>query len=187
MKNLIVSLMIISLTFIVGCHENSITNPVTNENAKKYDNKSDDTYLHETIRLEGALRDPYPVMNSFYIVKGQIDYDLRVFRTERSSPAQQFYASIYLTTEAEFRYLCTVCSSSPEDSVVGFISNISEELVPLSGSSISFLEKAYTISGRQDGMVLIIRFTVTNYRVELNTMWLALADKRIKTKALNYN
>jgi hypothetical protein len=177
MKQLLFSLVIFSVLFVIGCQENSITDPLTNESVNKDQNPGPNK--HGFISLEGMLQDPYPIMNSFYIISGQIEYDLSTVSVVPTSPVNQRYSSIYLTTDASFIYLCTVCPPSEQDNLAGFIYEVSEENVPVGGNYVSLLEKTFTIQGRDDEMVLKARFLVTSGGVELSTMWLALLDNNV--------
>lgn len=174
MKNLFVSLVAGSVLFVIGCQENSVTDPIPEQPVEKV--QPVDTYFHGTIRLESVLRDPYPIMNSHYIISGQIDYNFRVIQTDPMPPSPQRYLSLHFETNADLQYFCTVCSPSPEDELDGFIADISEDYVPLGGNFVSLLEKTFSIQGREDGMVLKARFLVTYHRIELGAMWLALPN-----------
>jgi len=186
MKNLFVSLVVISVLSVIGCQENSITDPIANEPVDKAQSGIPDTYLHGFIPLEGALNDPYPIGNSYYIVTGIIEYEQRTVFVDPMLPTAKRYASLYLITEADFQYLCTVCQPSEEDKLVGFISDVSEEYVALGGNCVSLLEKSFTIQGREDGMILKVRFLVTSGGVDLSTMWLALPiANEIATNEIN--
>lgn len=176
MKNLSISLVTVFVLFLIGCQENSITDPIANESSEKVQAESPDTYFHGIIPLEGLLNDPYPVGNSHYRISGQIEYDFRILYMDPIPPAAQRYASLYFEVNADLQYFCTLYPFSPEDNLSGFITDVSEDLVPLGGSVVSLLEKTFTIQGRDDGMVLKARFAVTDDRIELNAMWLALPN-----------
>ena len=51
---------------------------------------------------------------------------------------------------------------------------------------MSLLEKTFTIQGRDDGMVLKVRFSVSNDRIELNAMWLALPNANAVATEINH-
>ena len=177
MKSLLLTVFVFSVLFIIGCKENSITDPVPAESINKDQNTG--PYLHDFISLEWALNDPYPIGNSHYIISGLIEYDLRIIYVDPMLPTAQRYASLYFVTNADFRYLCTVCSPPEEDKLAGFISDVSEEFVPLRVNCVSLLEKTFTIQGREDGMVLKCRFLVRTDGIELSAMWLALPDNNV--------
>ena len=178
MKKLLFSL-VVAVLFVIGCQENSITDPVSSETVNKEQVGTSDTYLHDLISLGGALNDPYPIGNSFYLIYGQIEYELRTVYIDPMLPTAQRYASLYFTTNADLQYFCTVCSPSPEDELTGFIADVSEDYVPLGGNFVSLLEKTFTIQGREDGMVLKCRFLVTIGGMELSAMWLALQGDNV--------
>jgi hypothetical protein len=168
MKNLFVCFAAVAVLFVMGCQENSITDQPTNESVNK--DQSPAPYQHGFISLEAMLEDPYPVMNSFYIISGEIEYEHRV--------VSQNYISLHLLTNADLQYLCTVCSPSENDVRGAFISNDSEDYLVMT-SSFTILEKSFTIQGREDGMVLKCKFLVTTGGIELNAMWLALPDNNV--------
>jgi len=186
MKNLILSLAAASVLFVIGCQENSITDPIANQPVEKEQIGTTDTYLQGTIRLEGALNDPYPIGNSFYRISGQIDFEQRTLFMDPMLPSAQRYASLYFITEASLWYVCTLMQPSELDNLDGFISNVSEDLVPLAGSAVSMLEKSFIIQGREDGMVLRARFLVTSSGCELSTMWLELRSDNVKATDINH-
>jgi hypothetical protein len=187
MKNLFISLAVAFVLFVTGCQENSITDPITNESPDKIQADIPDIYLHGIIPLEAALADPHHVVNSFYRISGQIAYDFRIFYMDPIPPSAQRYASIYFESNADLQYFCTVCPPSEEDKLAGFIADVSEAYVPLGGNFVSLLEKTFTIQGREDGMVLKARFAVSNDRIELSAMWLALPNANaVATEIINY-
>lgn len=186
MKNLIISLAAASVFFFIGCQENSITDPIANQPVEKPQVGIPDTYIHGIIPIETVLSDPYPVMNSFYRIIGQMEYDLRVFLTDPMLPVPQRYLSLHLETNAELQYFCTFHPFNEEDNLAGFISDVAEDYVPLGGNFVSLLEKTFTIQGREDGMVLKVRFNVTNDRIEINAMWLALPNNNVATIINHY-
>lgn len=186
MKNLIISLAAASVLFVIGCQENSITDPIANQPVEKPQVGIPDTYIHGTIPIETVLSDPYLVMNSFYRIIGQMEYDLRVFQTDPMPPVPQRYLSLHLETNAELQYFCTFYPFNEEDNLDGFISDVSEDYIPLGGNFVSLLEKTFTIQGREDGMVLKVRFNVTNDRIEINAMWLALPNNNVATIINHY-
>jgi len=186
MKNLFISLVTVLVLFVIGCQENSITDPIANESANKVQAVTPDTYFHGVIPLEGVLIDPYPIGNSFYRISGQIEYDFTILYTDPIPSSPQRYASLYFETSADLRYFCTVCSPSELDELSGFIAEVSEDFVPLGGNFASLLEKTFTIQGREDGMVLKVRFAVTNDRIELSAMWLALPNANVVATDINH-
>jgi len=173
MKYVIISLVVVAL-FVIGCQENSITDPVVNEQIEKNQTGASDTYFQGSITLNTILNDPYPIGNSFYRLNGKIDYELRMIYADPIAPTAQRHISVYFQIDADLRYFCTVCLPNELDELSGFVSEVSESYVPVGGNTVSLLEKTFRIQGREDGMVLKAKFSVSNDRIEINTMWLAL-------------
>lgn len=186
MKNLFISLALVTALAFIGCNENSVTDPVSTDLVNKNLSVNDDTFRHGVIPLDRVLADPYPIGNSFYRMTGQIEFDHRTFYADPVLPAPQQYVSISLTTNAEFLYFCTVCQPSVNDNLAGFISEVSEEFVPISGNNVSLLEKTFTIQGRNDGMLLKTRFLVSTEGFELSAVWLALPNANVVATDINH-
>jgi hypothetical protein len=174
MKTLLLILTTLSLAFFIGCQENSITDPVGNVPVNKDQAAAPDKNFQGTISLDGLLADPHPVMNTFYRITGQVDYRFSVYIADPIPPAPQRYLSIRFQTNADLVYVCTVCPPSAEDQLAGFIAEVWEDYRPLGENNTTTIDKTFSIQGREDGMVLKTRFLVTEDRIELNAMWLAL-------------
>ena len=168
MKKLLSSLVVFSVLFVIGCQENPITDPLINESFSK--DECPGPYQHGFISLQGMLIDPYPVMNSFYIISGVIEYEHIVV-----SPN---HVALHFSTSADFQYFCSVCTPSELDVLAGFISDNSEEYLLLTDNSV-VLEKSFPIQSREDGMMLKCRFLVAESGIELTAMWLALQGDNV--------
>ena len=68
MKNLLLTIAVFSALLLIGCQENPMTDPVAFN--KMDENQDSDPTRTGTIALEGLLQDPYPVMNSYFIING---------------------------------------------------------------------------------------------------------------------
>ena len=186
MKTLFLILTALSLAFFIGCQENSITDPVVNGPVNKNQAAAPDKYFQGTIPLEHLLADPYPTTNTFYRITGQIDYRFKIYFADPIPPAPQRYLSVRFETNADLQYICTVCPPNEEDQLAGFIAEVSEDYIPLSGNRSSLFEKTFSIQGREDGMVLKVKFLVTDNRIELNAMWLALPNANQVATIINH-
>lgn len=187
MKNFIMSLVKIIVLFLAGCliaatiisfsgcQENDITGPASSINKDQLGTA--DTYFQGIMRLDGILNDPNPIGNSFYKIFGEIEYDQQKVRSDLTEISSTHFADVHLVINAEFQYLCTVCSPSPEDELSGFLLATSNDRIAIANNSVSLLEKTYTIKGRDDGMMLKIQFAVSFNGVELSAMWLALPQR----------
>lgn len=174
MKTLFVSLVSFSMALFFACQENFVTDQPADQPVDKLQTAPPTNFLSGTIPLENLLRDPHNIGNSFYRVSGQIQYEQKNINEDKESASSQRYILLSFSTSAEFYYVCTLCPPQYEDELAGFISDVSEDLVQVGGNYVSLLEKTFPIQGREDGMVLKCRFTVSTTSVELNAMWLAL-------------
>ena len=175
MKTLIFNLVAVLVLFVLGCQENSVTDPLLTESADKI--QLDDNYKHGTIDLQRMLKDPRPIGNSFYRVLGQIEYRISSGNAETNS--EEHNLSVRLSVDADLQYFCSVCSPSYEDDLAGFLSEVSVENVAVAGNSVTLLEKTYRIEGRDDGMLLKFRFFVTTGEMKLSAVWLALENQSV--------
>ena len=165
MKKLFLTTVVFSVLFIIGCQENSITDPVTVE----LTNKVQPGPTHQgTITLERMLTNPYPVMNSYYMVNGAIEFEHSLEVLNTVPAVQQYSASIKLAISAGLTYLCTVCGENNDEPPAGFISSQSNDTVTFAENDRYILEKSYQIQGREDGMVLVCRFFITTKDVRLD-------------------
>ena len=176
MKKLFLTFVTFSILFVIGCQENSITDPITNEPTNKV--QQPDPSHQGTITLESMLRDPYPVMNSYFIINGEIEYQHTLVYLDPIPPNPQYVVTLNLSVTADLTYFCTVYPPPDEDTIAGSISNESNDEISISiwEDEIFLLEKSFPIQGREDGMVLACSFTVTANGVALNEMWLELPE-----------
>jgi len=173
MKKLFLTIVTFSILFAIGCQENSITDPITNEPI----NKAKPYPFHQgTITIDRMLGDPYPIMNSFFLINGEIEYNYRLAIINSDPAERQYSVSLNLTIFAGLTYLCTVCDENDDESLVGYIDSQSNDTVTLTGTDGYILKKSYLIYGREDGMVLIIKLLVTTKGVSLYKTFLVLQD-----------
>jgi len=184
MKNLILTFVAFSVLLLIGCQENSITNPIQDKGLQKNDNPSVTT---GTILLEGMLQDPHPVMNSYYIINGDVQYQHTLEFLDPIPPNPQSIVSLNLSVTANFTYLCTVCTPHSDNVSVGTITIETNDNFYVSEEGIYMLEKTFPIQGRDDGMALKCRFMVTTDGIGLNEMWLELNEGSQTNNLLNKN
>jgi hypothetical protein len=172
MKKLFISLIIVSELIVIGCSENAITDPTINESVTKVNSGSD---IHGIIPIENLLNDPYPVGNSFYKIIGQIEYRITDKNLDQKLSATSRDISINLELNADLQHLCTVCQPLVQDDLSGYISEISDFTVRINQNTVMTLEKIFSIQGNENGMLLNVRLSVSNNKIELITMWLSLS------------
>jgi len=171
MKNLIITIAVFSVLVLIGCQENAITDPVRDSELQKNDGPP---VNQGTMSLQRILTDPNPVMNSYYIINGEIGYQYTLQILEPMPPNPQYVISLDLSVNADFTYWCSVCEPEPNDRRVGNISREINEIIYLYGESNHVLIKTFRIQGRDDGMVLMCKFLVTPNGIELGEMWLEI-------------
>lgn len=175
MKTLIITLVSLALLAIVGCQENSIFNPVASESVNKILPTSE--HQKNTIWLQQLLNDPYPIGNSYYRINGQIEYEFHMAVEDFGQATSKYHISLRLSLSADLHYFCTVCSPSAQDDLAGSIQAESEDYFSLTGTVSKSLEKTFPIQGREDGMVLKCRFSVSTGGIELDAVWLGLPSQ----------
>jgi hypothetical protein len=173
MKNLILTLVAFSVLLLMSCQENSITDPIQNTELQKTDAPSVTT---GTILLEGMLQDPHPVMNSYYFINGEIQYEHTLQYLDPIPPNPQYTVSLNLSVAANLTYFCTVCTPEFDEVSAGTVSDETSDNFYVSEEGIYLLEKTFVIQGRDDGMALVCRFMITTDGVGLNAMWLELSN-----------
>ena len=169
MKKLFLTTVIFSVLFIIGCQENSITDPIGDVGQQDLQ-KDDVPLVHQGfIELEGILEVP-GLPNSFLEINGQIEYLHKLVFVDPIPPAPQHYVSLRLQVNAEL-----MDPFSPEDPI-WTITDRTEDVIYVSEEGIYLLVKYYSIQDREDGLLLACRFLVTTDGVGLNEIWLVIPE-----------
>ena len=172
MKKILFSIFIISVLLLIGCKENSITDP-----AQEDLQKNDPQLVHQgTITLDDDLADPRLTFsdgpNSLTIFGAVIfEHTLVYFRNIPTTP--QPYVSLHLRMNAEIQD-----SNSPED-IIWSLSGESQDNIYFSDNSgfddsNNILYKYYTVQIDDVEMRLVCRFLVTTEGVDLTDYRLEL-------------
>jgi hypothetical protein len=165
MKQLLSSLVLFFVLFITGCRENSITDPILTESVQKVQTTGEKV-ITGSIPLEGLLLVPGG-FQSYYSIKGQINYTHELVLLDPAPPAPQYYINLNLSVRATL---------TDEGHNAFRISSQSEDIIYDSGDGICILEKSFPVLGRNDGMVLVCRILVTTDGIGLNAKWLAFSN-----------
>ena len=176
MKKLLLSLAAFSFLLVIGCQENPITDPVL---TKSTDNNlsREITYNHDFIKFDRMLIDPSVPFRNYLTITGQVEYEHRLVLLDPMPPAPQEYVNLRMRIGAQLKD-----PNSPMD-VLWNVSGETEDIIYLKNDDIFILQKHYFIEGRDDGMSLLCRFTVSNDGLSLNSMWLDLNVDRDFDKA----
>lgn len=168
MQKLLFSLVVFSVLFIIGCQENTITDPIQSESTSKVQSP-EETFTGGSILLDRIIL--YPGFgNIIYNLEGQVNYTHRLYYVDPIPPVPQQYVNLRLSirallTNPDLPGHNTWTIASQSDDIL---------VVPLEG--IYLLEKSFPVQGRDDGLVLMCRFIVTTDGVTLNEMWLSFGN-----------
>lgn len=167
MKTTIFSLIFLLTLILIGCQENSITDP-NQVSAKK--NNIPDHIVTGSIPLEGNLRTPFHEINSFTKIDGTIEYQLRFSYNNQLSPSSQSSVSLQLAADAVLTNYCTVCT--PPETRAGVVSTRLTASLDRGDKETNSVINTYQIQDRDDGLVLKVNLLVTADEVRLGSMWL---------------
>ncbi len=165
MKKLLYSLVVFSVLFVIGCQENSITDPVSTESINK-NQTTGETFTSGEIPLEGLLMIPGG-FQSYYTIKGQINYTHELVLLDPMPPAPQYYVDLNLNVRANLT----------DESHNSFrISSTSEDNIYVLENGRFLLEKSFPVIGRNDGLNLVCSFIVTTGGIGLYSMRLTFGN-----------
>jgi hypothetical protein len=180
MKKLFFAFALFLALFMLGCQENSITDPVLAGSGDKA-NTISPAVTNGTIPLEGILKVPGE-LNTYYTIKGTVEYTEQV-----SSPVETTSPSGYevkVTLSADGTLNDSPVPVPRLDHNLWYFSSGSEDQIFASIDGKYKIEKVYTIRGRTDGLVLVCQFYVTTNSFELGGKWLSFIV-RDKQKAVS--
>lgn len=165
MKKLLYSLVVFSALFLIGCQENSITDPVSTESVNKNQTKGG-TITSGVIPLEGVLVITGGVQ-SYYSLEGQINYTHELVPLDPIPTAPQYYINLNLSVRANL---------TDESNHSFCIASKSEDTIYVFEYSRYLVVKSFPIMGRNDGLNLVCSFIVTTGGIVLNARWLAFEN-----------
>jgi hypothetical protein len=175
MKKLLLSLVVFSGLLMVGCEENSITDP---NPAQVNTGKNSGSEISGTIQLQATLDNPYPVFNSYIMIDGTVDYQLTINYLDPIPPNPQEIISVQLEVNAELTNICTVCMPPVSETYAGAISSVTRDNLYTTSDGLQSITKSFPILKRDDGMVLKCTFLINTTSITLEAMRLEL-DPRV--------
>lgn len=190
MKKLFLSLVVFSILFVIGCQENTITDPLSTEssgtqgitNVTAIKNITQD--VPDVIRFENVLESPIPSPvndpRECFIVAGTIEVDHKVWQLDPIPPSPQYRVSVGLCIDAEMN--CT----AGLDRNRWYIDCDTENTLYFSDDTAITLTKYYTVRGRSDRMQLVVDYEVSIDGVSLKNMELRLPKYRIDKIVNNF-
>lgn len=168
MKKMLFILVGSSLLLFIGCQENTITDPVSNEAAGNL--KSEISSGYNLIKLDRLLPDPSVPFKNYLTLSGTVEYAQRAIYLDPVPPISQKLVYLQLSMNAEIK--------DPHSSADVFwtISGKSEDNIRLSDDDLVVLTKYYKVQGRDDGLGVVCEFEVTTSGVKLGSVKLVLSD-----------
>ena len=167
MKKLFLITVVFSALLLIGCQENSITDPIQDAGSSEVQKQDYPHVQRGTMILEGILLDPSQTLNSYLQIRGGIDFVHEMMFVDPIPPAPQSYVSLNLSVNAEIR------DPNSPNGRTWVISVRTEDIIYVPEEGIYLLEKSFPIQDRTDRLVLVCRFLVTTDGVGLSERWLA--------------
>ncbi len=179
MKNLFILLAVFSIAFVIGCQENTITDPLSPESPvvqavnqnTAVKNLTPDKDIPIVLRFENELTSPYL---SFYpecfTVAGEVAVQHKVDQLDPFPPNPQYRVTVGLSMDAEL--------SCGEETARNrwFVKTDTKNTLFLNGDVAAPLTIYYTFSGRSDRMQLGVTYSVSLDGVSITSMKLRIPD-----------
>jgi len=174
MKNLFLFFVAVSVLFVIGCQENSITDPlstespgiqgVTNETVDK-DIPRDFTDHPNIIKFQKKLQPPFATFyNHTFEVGGAITFEHNVDYLNPPGPLYRVTVNLSINAELKEEWL----GGSAHWAITGE----TKDVIYLSGNHSIIRVKYFMLKGRRDGMELACRFGIDKDGVALIDLWL---------------
>jgi hypothetical protein len=173
MKKLFFSIVSFFLLLVVGCQDNSITDPIVTE-SNGTSSKTSRDINSGNFPLEGILVAP-GMTNNYFSISGRIDYTHQLFYLDPIPPAPQFLVKLHFDVSA------VITDLNYRAGKTWTIKAQSDDNVYVSEEGVNILEKTFPINNRKDQMILKCRFIVTTNGVQLDATSLSFlnADHKI--------
>jgi len=180
MKKILLTLVALSVLFVIGCQENAITDPLST-NSPGIQGVTNGTAVKNItpgiIRFENELLSPYPSSypgGECFLVTGTIGADHKVWQLDPIPPNPQYCVVVKLCVDAEMN--CARGHRGQERNR-WFIECDTENTIYFSGAEAITLTKYYTVAGRSDMMQLVVDYEVSIDGVALKGMELRLPHR----------
>ena len=178
MKNLFLFFVAVSVLFVIGCQENSITDPlstespgiqgVTNETVDK-DIPRDYQDHPNIIKFQKKLEPPSTTLNNHtFEVGGAITFEHNVDYLNPPGPLYRVTLNLSINAELKETWL--------GGSACWAITGETKDVIYLSGNHSVILVKYFKVEKRGDGMGLACRFGIDKDGVALIDLWLTSPD-----------
>ena len=176
MKNLFLFFVTISVLFVIGCQESTITDPlvsesgevlgVTNVTADK--NHPPDYLDHPDIIKFQRVLNLSNSPNTYFVVEGTIEVNHQT-QSPNADPLNGVYrVTVSLKMNAQMKEL-----ENFKD--IWYIKGNTQNTVFLAKGETISLVKYYKVKGRCDGMLLACKYEITLDGVALHGMWITFS------------
>lgn len=170
MRKISLFLVISTVLFLIGCENNSITDPGSADTIKKNELSNGNT-TRGSIPLDRMLVIP-GMGNDYYQIKGSINYTDELIKQIPNFIPDKYDVKLDISVNAQ---LTDIYSSDPKYKTWS-ISSDSEDLVYVSREGIFILEKSYPVIGRKDNLKLVCTFIITTDGVGLDNISLKVPN-----------
>ena len=166
MKKLLLTTSVFLALLLIGCQDNSITDPYPRGSLSKGNLMHGNTF-EGIITLDQKLADPDRI-NDYFLLTGKINFTEALFNNNFQDKAPQLTAAgqeekLDILVDATL----TGFGVSNADKGVLRIDSKSVDVVFLSANGTDTLVKVYPVLGRNDKMELVLTFIVTENGLKL--------------------
>ncbi|MBK9097737.1 MAG: hypothetical protein IPM14_06320 [bacterium] len=181
MKALIVALVVIFFAFFFGCHENSLTNPITDDSGMQHSTPMQNTldkdalsFYTGVIKLEGILLDPIHRLNSYFQISGVVQYRIDDVNLDTVPPYTGIKVSLFVNAELKGDY--------PGNNALWIVRQAAEVVVPNNSSSqfLRYIEKEFEVHNTCGGKLnLLLTLELCDQYLSFESMRLVKVDNTI--------
>jgi hypothetical protein len=164
MKKALLAFVIFSSLYLIGCDENSITDPVSSQSINKVEHKNTEVF-RGIIPLDRNLVLPN-LDHNYYHINGSIRYTEELLNFDPKVSASNKNVELDILLDAK---LTDTSVSDHQENTWGISSESKDEFY-VSEEGIYVLEKSYRVPGRTDLLILDCKFIVTTDGVGLNSI-----------------
>jgi hypothetical protein len=162
MKNLFVALFVFSLALFTGCQENPVSQFEDSPILKVK------PLTGQSIKLCCELKDPY---SNVCNLNGRVNYVFEIIENT-------MYPRAITLISLRINIYASLCDKLRMMPCVWIIEGKSDEIVQVSEEGILLLEKSYSISNRND-VVLLVKYLVTTNGMGISSVDLVPIERKI--------
>ena len=165
MKKIFFVLIIFSVLILIGCQDNSNTNPVSFGSVDKIQAPKRNEITRGKILLDRILVVP-GLGNTYYQLNGSISFIEEYFKFNKEQSTINYDVMLRMDIDATLTDTDLPHHTHNSWNIV----KDSEDKIYVSEEGIYILEKVYPVQGRTDNLQLVCKFLVTTDGVELSSV-----------------